>query len=1248
MNQIAFLCVVFLCIAFTQMVQGVTYSNKDCESSEGFKADVNHEFEVRYGMRKRGRKHTPKVTEAEISWDPQEMLDNPRCYSVSEATLHYAKTLVDEVEPSVEELDNLIWETVSFEERKNSGKRMKWSVDVIPCFRYYFKVGVHKVNNEDGDLYESDVKILEPVNKTTILESEYTPQAPVFLQVVPEETSANLEWDASHCVHSYEFSIRKEGDDESGEYRTISTSTKTVKVEQLALKSCTNYEASLQAHLGGDKYSEDTSSKSFSTKPTIDTSDNIKLKDPDYGIDYISFSLKAPWSPGLNCLKQYRIEVCPGVSFGADSTCSNPKETIKKEITANNPTLETRIENLEPCTTYQLMITPIFDTIDINTMTYQFKTLPPGGIIDTYEPKAPTKMQTFYTENGDVKVEWDESECVEEYKIRYGMLPINQYDAEEYSEGEEYNALQDCPDCEGSGSEVTKTATTNSITLSTMEPCAKYFIELNTHYNGKESNYLDHEFVVRPNVDSGKHILELIEVDVQDNAFSMSLDTLQASLQCITQYNLTLCKNNGKDEGFYDEPIDCVTTNSIVFDPQTEKYLSTDFDNIEYCTSYALEIQPMHSEVLVDPVRYEFKSSTIDASLVSIRGVEAENFNNGTTLVTWDAIKCAASYLVNEADTQNTMKTVTENQLQIDDTPSCSVQSFEIYAVLEDGSPTIADDGSITSIITKWNPEELYNPDNLMKNPTETSISLSWQGLPCISIYEVEICQLNDLTKINCLNHTVSSMYPESEEFQASDLMSCTEYSLRIIPNFSGIEINVQRYTFKTLTPNGQSLSVTGLQASSYHNGTTILSWEGVQCATSYEISRNGEKMFSDLSETQLVVDNSDSCSVQDYVILAILDSGEQTKVTEDSSISIITKWNKDNSYSPPGLNVIPSSTIVDVTWNSLPCIDEYSVVICPTQDEENEICTPQVKEQNQEGTMEYRNTDVKQCTEYSLTIRPIFKAVNDILHAVNHTPLNIEGSVKIFTTPTDSLNPPENVIVVFVPEEETIKLTWDKVDCATSYVIDQYIDGKEARKMETTDLGMTVDDIISCSTYSYIITAVSGKKSSSSKEVKVEVPPNSKTLPDWTITQNEKRGAIDITIDIMVPNVNRKCKTQGFKVTHNATGTTSTLTFEEGSGINIDLAPSGFQDLIKISGGILYERETMDGLDPKYITQIEQLTTSTTTTTTTTTTRPPPTTMQHYKRSPRMNKSSNLRPTYYLISLTCMIMVLQYPYGFF
>ena len=144
MNKKKLLYVLVVCLEFSHKVLAAAFSDKDCESSEGFKLDAQDEFQVKHAMRKRGRKQTPKVTEAEVSWNPQVMLDNPRCFSVSQATLQFTKITTkedDNGEMDQESLNNLTWETVSINQRKNvNGMRMKWKVDLIPCFRYYFKV----------------------------------------------------------------------------------------------------------------------------------------------------------------------------------------------------------------------------------------------------------------------------------------------------------------------------------------------------------------------------------------------------------------------------------------------------------------------------------------------------------------------------------------------------------------------------------------------------------------------------------------------------------------------------------------------------------------------------------------------------------------------------------------------------------------------------------------------------------------------------------------------------------------------------------------------------------------------------------------------------------------------------------------------------------------------------------------------------------------------------------------------------
>ena len=72
------------------------------------------------------------------------------------------------------------------------------------------------------------------------------------------------------------------------------------------------------------------------------------------------------------------------------------------------------------------------------------------------------------------------------------------------------------------------------------------------------------------------------------------------SIQCITQYKLTMCKHSGEDDnGFSDDSVDCLTGHTIDLDPHTDNFLSQDFANIDYCTQYNLKIQPIHSSVQI-------------------------------------------------------------------------------------------------------------------------------------------------------------------------------------------------------------------------------------------------------------------------------------------------------------------------------------------------------------------------------------------------------------------------------------------------------------------------------------------------------------------------------------------------------------------------------------------------------------------------------------------------------------------------
>ena len=389
-----------------------------------------------------------------------------------------------------------------------------------------------------------------------------------------------------------------------------------------------------------------------------------------------------------------------------------------------------------------------------------------------------------------------------------------------------------------------------------------------------------------------------------------------------------------------------------------------------------------------------------------------------------------------------------------------------------------------------------------------------------------------------------------------TDLLPCTDYLLTISPILPYLpRVKVTTYDFRTSTLNAKHLFVTGVRAKSYHNGTTVLDWNSVQCATRYNIYQNGNKAYSDVADTQYVIDNAEPCSVLNYSITAKLDNNEETGSNQDSTTLITTKWNMAIHYSPPEMKLTPLGTGVDVAWVGLPCIDEYTVETCSGEDDLD--CTPETVQSSQDNPISYKKTNLEQCTKYDLIITP----------NLPEAPGEVDVESIPFTTLTTSLSPPENVHGYFNPTNSVVELKWTAVDCAAKYKVDQSIDGVQGEKgAQTSELKMSFDESIErCSTYSYSVTSVKGETSSEPQQINLVIPPDTQTLPKWKVRIEKKLA----TIDLEIPTVNVKCSPRSFEISHNASGIESILTFDQGSGINLNLTRANFEDKVKISGRI-------------------------------------------------------------------------------
>ena len=1227
MYSIKFLTLIGLCTSFLPFA----LSKQDCSTSEGFKGNAQSVFEVKHVVKKRGRKEMVKVNEAEIIWNPQEMLDIPLCYDLSKAELQYSIKTNDDSTNADEDESPINWSTINITSKKDFGKKIKWIVTVVPCFEYDFRVGVNKIEDDASERIYTGSKRLLAVNGSTIEGNKYTPEVPAFINYISSESSVTLSWTGSHCVTSYDFFVKEEGDESQEgeiEYRNLISANTTLELTTTNLEPCTNYEATLQAILGNE-YSDDRL-ESFSTKPNVNTSENISLKSNETGTDYVSFSLSAPWSPGLVCLKQFEIEVC------SNSACNASKIY---ERTPNNPTLETRIGGLRPCTHYKLKINPLFDSVDIQTKVFPFETLPPGGDRESYIPKAPTKLLLKSQEYDQYIIEWDESECVERYRFGYA-LEERSGNSDETNEENDSEYGGDASLMIGNGNEygggkstewVEEDIPSHTITLSNLNSCSRYHSTLSTIYNGKQSGTLSKSFEVYPTNDAGQVILDIIRQKMEDKGdhvyTRIDWDILDANHQCMIEYQISLCKIQGDE---HEEDCDAPKTHKITsYQQQT---FVIEFEQLEYCTKYMLKIRPVYPHVSIDIVLYHFKTEPPSASSLSVEGVNAKSYNNGSAVVSWNPVLCAIKYRLYQNEIEMDATSETNLILDPEQVASCSKQNYFVMAVLEDMNTTARDPITMASIVTKWNVANMYTPPNLIIRESETVVDFEWSRLPCIDKYQIRIC----LEDGECKTDDVSSSNEELIYFNKKGLEPCSHYTFKIIPIFLDFVIKVTEHKFKTLTPKANTLSVSGVQAENYSNGSTVIIWDVVKCASSYVVHQNGvyDAIYDAGADTQLIIESIAPCSVKNYFVIAVLDSGERTDVNDDSTTSSITRWPNDDSYDPSsyGLwDLSASGSTVDVTWIKLPCMQDFEVTLCPVYDTSDPICLKKFSASPEENSLHLREDDLSPCTNYTLTISPIFLEDTEKISVISQT----------FKTLTNYLDPPQKIdgsFKMLTDMDAAIYLDWASAECATGYKISKSINGVTSKNFETDKLQYKEPNIERCTSYVYSISSSAGDLSSESRRIEVITPPNNDVLPNWDISKNGKI----VEIDFNIPPENSKCSIEGFEIGHNASGKELLTKFDSEQKLIIDLSEAKYYETIELSGRILYNKTLKDISSTPYLTEVILLEEPTTTTTTTTTT-----TRRPIIQSPTHSKAATLAGLSSLNLAPFILVLIKYLYNY-
>jgi len=253
--------------------------------------------------------------------------------------------------------------------------------------------------------------------------------------------------------------------------------------------------------------------------------------------------------------------------------------------------------------------------------------------------------------------------------------------------------------------------------------------------------------------------------------------------------------------------------------------------------------------------------------------------------------------------------------------------------------------------------------------------------------------------------------------------------------------------------------------AASAVNENIEISWEPVECATSYEITY--KKILDDESsimtvttETNSVIlsDGIDTCSEYEVFVSAV--TGEA--YSDSDSIDIFTPPAGDAaSRLTPSINAGTSS--VDISWEGwekLACVKEYEVKICEEDGEcfETEI----VKREFSLPNIVYAPTlELNKCSGYDFFLKPLFD--NNELEEVNFP-------FKTLSPKVDGISDLLKPVIATAGDEQMTKISWSPVECAVQYEIFQHIID-ESGDWET--IGTSTDNELSikgvpCTEYRY------------------------------------------------------------------------------------------------------------------------------------------------------------------------------------
>ena len=365
----------------------------DC--SAGFKDDADAHVTADYRERRmRGGRTETIHTEAVVSWQPDQMLEDTTCFDMK----------ASELQIRVVDGPSDAWTTVEGRP-KVCGAASCWTVDVKPCLMYTFKIVLSSNDlGGTGATLELPGVTVGPAGNQELLDSGYMPDQPTDLTVEAKGTSANLRWNGVDCAQEYYITYKDTADASDA---AVGEATVTESETQIdGLKECTRYDVSVTAYLGNE--GSDDLQSSFMTKPRTDSLDSLTIQVTSQMTEVdVKWDTYGP----VSCIDDYAITVFDP----ADNSIVVPEQEVR--VTTGLTFVEQKIPGLKECTNYQMRVMPKVPELEMTAKFIDFRTASPQASDLSIEQVETAVGET----SGTVTLSWTPLKCASSYVIYQKM-----------------------------------------------------------------------------------------------------------------------------------------------------------------------------------------------------------------------------------------------------------------------------------------------------------------------------------------------------------------------------------------------------------------------------------------------------------------------------------------------------------------------------------------------------------------------------------------------------------------------------------------------------------------------------------------------------------------------------------------------------------------------------------------------------------------------------------------------------------